>query len=200
MSESESESEDAVEVSESESSPSSESRRRRRYCRRPAGGPGASAHPPAVVPDPPSSEGLPPSRPSMMIYPFVETLRAGGFRRVGRGTSRDRYLMKLTWDGEVAWTRSMPAHHDVEETSSGRLLTLTLWIGRPARRNHDIRNDRLALLSPTGEPLETVSLYDLLSREPDRFPLQTVRPRTDAEGRTYVDLFHSNSVEWNRST
>jgi hypothetical protein len=109
-----------------------------------------------------------------------------------------RYLLKLAWDGRTVWKRPVPAHHDVEVTPSGELLTLVavyrtipeIDAARP------VRDNQLALLSAEGEPLQAVSLYDLFRAAPSLVKLQRVKGDQKRE----IDLFHANSVEWLRPT
>ncbi len=116
----------------------------------------------------------------------------------GRGfTDKSRCALRLSWDNNVIWKRNIPAHHDIEVTPSGRLLTLTVSYRRvPAiDPSVDIRDDRITLLGTDGIPLEHRSLYDAFSARPDLFSFQPVKPRRQWN-RDMVDLFHSNAIEW----
>ncbi|MDJ0868695.1 MAG: arylsulfotransferase family protein [Myxococcota bacterium] len=107
------------------------------------------------------------------------------------------YLMRLGWDGEVIWKRRVAAHHDVERTPRGQLLTLTSRFRRiPAvHRGAWIEDNSLALLTPDGELVEDASFFDLLRAAPDRFRLQRLAV-LERDGALEMDLFHANSVEW----
>lgn len=109
----------------------------------------------------------------------------------------DRYLLRFNWWGELLWKRRIAAHHDVERTPRGRLLTLTFKRrGIPAvNRRFDTRDDQLTLLADDGELLACLSLYDVISAKPQVFPLLNVRPDPTPPQR-WVDLFHANSIEW----
>jgi hypothetical protein len=109
-----------------------------------------------------------------------------------------RYLLKLAWDGRTVWKRPIPAHHDIEVTPRGQLLTLVaVYRTIPeVDATRPVRDNQLALLSPEGVLLETVSLYDLFAAAPDVVKLQRVKGDQKRE----VDLFHANSVEWLRPT
>jgi hypothetical protein len=108
-----------------------------------------------------------------------------------------RFLMRLSWEGEIEWERDMTSHHDVALGPGGSLFTLTY--------RHDlipsidpelpVRNHFIAEVSPEGEILAEVSFLDLLSDSPEILELQPVKPR-EFDGLTEVDLFHSNSIEW----
>jgi hypothetical protein len=138
----------------------------------------------------------------------VELLPDGDLLVVGWDASEEgepgiadekRYLVRFAWDGTLRWKRSMPAHHDVELTPRGQLLTLTF-----ARRlipsidtTIVVRDDRLTVLDLDGRAARSISFYDVLSRSPDVFPLSRVAPNR-AGGAPWIDLFHGNSVEWMR--
>jgi hypothetical protein len=109
-----------------------------------------------------------------------------------------RYLLKLAWDGRTVWKRPIPAHHDVEVTPSGQLLTLMAVYRKlpEVDASRPVRDNQLALLSADGVLLETLSLYDLFHASPSLVTLQRVKGDQKRE----VDLFHANSVEWVRAT
>jgi hypothetical protein len=127
-----------------------------------------------------------------LIVPGAEPARS----RDPEDLTARRYLLKLAWDGRTVWKRPIPAHHDVEVTPSGHLLTLVAVYRKipavdPAR---PVRDNQLALLSAEGVLLETASLYDLFAAAPGLVKLQRVKGDQKRE----VDLFHANSVEWLR--
>ncbi len=105
-----------------------------------------------------------------------------------------RYLLRLGWDGGLRWIRRLPAHHDVELTPAGRILTLTerARLIPEVDPGIPVSDHAWALLSPAGDLLEEVSLADVLLGSP-RFAASPGRTR-----REEIDLFHANSVEWMR--
>ncbi len=108
-----------------------------------------------------------------------------------------RFLLRLTWSGELVWKRQLPVHHDAELTPNGHILALTLGFrqlpgGDP---RIDLEDNSLALLSQEGELLHELSLYDLFSAA--RFQFQEVKAQKTL-GQRSIDLFHANSVEWMR--
>jgi len=114
-----------------------------------------------------------------------------------RAADDARYLMRLNWDGELLWKRQMRAHHDVEVTPSGNILTLT-FKRRDAPKIHPsvpIRIDRLTLLDQDGVRLESRSLLPAVLKHPEIFPITTKAP-DELGGDPWVDLFHANSCEW----
>jgi hypothetical protein len=134
------------------------------------------------------------------LLPNGDLLAVGSDTVVAAGqvaADEGRYLMRLSWDNQVLWKRMMFAHHDVEVTPRGQILTLTFQYRRVPEVDPDIdiRDDRLTLLDQDGRITETCSLYDALSARPDVFTFQPVAPKQEG-GRQMIDLFHANSVEW----
>lgn len=124
-------------------------------------------------------------------------LIVAGMSRVEKGkpTSRleNRFLLRMSWQGEIVWRTRIPAHHDAELTPHRRLLTLTMDHRKIVFWDSEnlVRDNYLSLLSLDGTALEERSLFDLLSTNDVGFELQRVAPH---EGE--IDLFHANSVEW----
>ena len=110
-----------------------------------------------------------------------------------------RYLLRLDLQGNVVWKAQLPAHHDVGLTPRNQLVTLTTsYRNLPAvHKRVEVQDNAIALLSLDGKLIEEASLYDLFAADPERFPLQRVRPRTK-RGQRDIDLFHANSVHWVR--
>jgi outer membrane protein assembly factor BamB len=110
-----------------------------------------------------------------------------------------RYVMKLDWSGELVWKRKIQAHHDIELMPGGSLLLLT-FERRTLPDIHstiDTRDDYLTMLDQDGHVLTSRSMLDAINRHPDVFPLEPAQP--SGRGlRPWVDLFHSNSLEWIR--
>jgi len=125
----------------------------------------------------------------------AELLPGGDLLVVGRAR-RKRVLLRLDFDGNVLWRRELDAHHDVEQTPSGRLLVLTM---NPRAETVDgeamtVRDDLLVLLDQDGGEIESVSLLDAFRRTEARTGgriLETVRSKRGAH-----DFFHANSIEW----
>jgi hypothetical protein len=144
--------------------------------------------------------------PSGQCWGNGELLAGGDFIVVGAEPSDlpdqaiaddARYILRFNWDGEIVWKRMLTAHHDVELTPRGQLLTLTFT--RRVVPTVDpvlpVRDEQLTLLSPAGELLETLSVYDVVRARPAVFPLGRVGP-DERGGARWIDLFHANSVEW----
>jgi len=130
------------------------------------------------------------------VWGRADLLPNGDLLAVGR-TGRTRFLVRLDFDGELVWRRELATHHDVEQTPSGDILTLTLSTrtetidGEPMR----VRDDSLTLLDPSGAERASVSLFEVFRRaeaRTGRALLQTVHTR---RGRAR-DFFHANSIEW----
>ncbi|MFT5052932.1 MAG: hypothetical protein ACI8QZ_004370 [Chlamydiales bacterium] len=108
-----------------------------------------------------------------------------------------RYLMRLNWDGNLIWKHPMRAHHDVEITPSGNILTLT-YVRRDVPNIHPnvpIRVDRLTMLDQDGMPIQSRSVLPAVLKHPEIFPITAKTPDT-LGGEEWVDLFHANSCEW----
>jgi hypothetical protein len=106
-----------------------------------------------------------------------------------------RYIMRLSWNGEVRWRSEISAHHDVSLTPDGKLLTLVLQRRRiPAiDPDNDVADDLMTWLSADGEVVESISLYDVLSSSTIPFPIQKAGGRGN-EAHRLIDIFHCNSV------
>lgn len=121
-------------------------------------------------------------------------------KRKGPGAAdAERYLMRLNWDGDVIFKRNNTAHHDVEMTPDGRILTLTLkrTIFPEVDENIPIRDDHLTLLDGDGQPIDSFSLYRSLSKKPEMVKLRIGGPQWFGGGE-WIDPLHANSAEWIR--
>lgn len=108
-----------------------------------------------------------------------------------------RYAMKLDWSSRLIWKRNLSAHHDIELTPDGRLLLLTFKRRLEPGIHPTVvtRDDQLTLLDQDGTVLESMSMLDAIRNDREIFPLQEVKP-SEQDGVPWVDLFHTNSVEW----
>ncbi len=111
-----------------------------------------------------------------------------------------RYLLRLDWDGRLLWKRKLTAHHDVEVRPDGMLAALT-FKRRQVPTIHpeiDTRDDRITILDPEdGTELHAQGMLFPALRSRAVFPLLYPEPN-DLGGTPWVDLFHSNSLEWMR--
>lgn len=100
----------------------------------------------------------------------------------------------MSWDGRRIWKRQFLAHHDLTVGPSGQILTLA--IRRRLMPEIDatlpVRDHRIALLSPEGREIQSLSLYDLLHAAPELVRLQPDAGRSP----TAIDPIHANTVEW----
>lgn len=110
-----------------------------------------------------------------------------------------RFLARYSWDGKILWKRFLTAHHDVETTPSGNLLTLTIRrrLEPAIHPSVTLRDEAISLLSADGTEQGSISLYDTFRHQPDAFAIQTVKPSKMGEVME-VDLIHANSIEWSR--
>ena len=122
-------------------------------------------------------------------------------RSVREEVSHARYAMRQSWEGETEWFHRIDSHHDLEVTPRGETLVLTY--------RHEVREDMhptiplqdqlLTVFTETGEIVREVSLYEVLSSDPNVFTLEPTPPRT-FDTFDEIDAIHANSVEWVRET
>lgn len=126
---------------------------------------------------------------------------AAGDREMRVVDDDDRYVLRMSWGGEMRWKHELPAHHDIEPGPNSDLLTLTIeQRDLPAvHPDYPTRDDRITKLSPTGEVLATRSIYDALAGAGERYTFQPMMPKPKPDG-FVVDLLHVNSVQWNPYT
>lgn len=120
--------------------------------------------------------------------------------------TRDRDLTKYDFDSNIVWRRRLRAHHDLAVHEDGRLFVLVR-----STREHPFRGgevpilaDAIAVLSPEGEPLETIDLLPLLHESISTHRLSRVQAAL-AEGTPAArlvrpggvgDVLHTNSIEF----
>jgi hypothetical protein len=116
-----------------------------------------------------------------------------------RIADESRYVLRLDWNGRVLWKRRLTAHHDIAPTPDGKLLAVTFErrIAQDIHPNIPTRDDNLTILDQDGDVVASHSMLDAVNRSPGVFPLIGVKP-SDLGGPPWIDLFHSNSVEWIR--
>jgi hypothetical protein len=107
------------------------------------------------------------------------------------------FVLRFDGSGRLLWRRELPAHHDIEQTPQGKLLVLTMHARQEPSVSPGLtlRDDHLTLLEPDGTQIASHSFLDAIRGNPDAFPLETGKP-SRLDGPLWVDLFHSNSVEW----
>lgn len=120
-------------------------------------------------------------------------------KSTGGLSDEKRYLLRMNWAGDVVWKLNLEAHHDAELTPRDQILTLSFQRREIPAIHPRIatRDDQLTLLTPDGEVLESLSLYDVLAARPDDFSFIEIKPTRSLDGQ-WIDLFHCNSVEWAR--
>jgi len=115
-----------------------------------------------------------------------------------RDTMLERsYIQRMSWDGELLWKTQLGAHHDNQLTPSGDIVTLTnSWRKVPeVSREHDTRDQGLALLTGDGQLIKDLSLYDVVARHQDILPYEENAPRGRFDTKE-IDILHVNTVEW----
>lgn len=117
-----------------------------------------------------------------------------------RGESADdrRFLMRLSWDGEVRWKRSLAFHHYIGDAPGGRFLALVYKDRRieAIDADHDVREDFVVVVSEDGEIVERASVYEMLAANPEVFEFQPKGAVDKGAGRVVVDLTHANALDW----
>lgn len=110
-----------------------------------------------------------------------------------------RYLLRLSWDGEIRWRRFLKVHHDIEITPQGSWLALMVEqrLVKEIDPEIEIWDDILTLLDDDGKVLDTLSIYDVVASSTLRLPIQ-IAGRTKKHGEQWIDLFHCNAAEWMR--
>lgn len=137
-------------------------------------------------------------------WDHAELLPDGGIAVVGARLDEDeaedpirigRYLMRLKQNGEVVWRLDVNAHHDVNLTPDGKLLTLVMNRRRVPEidPDNDIADDSLVLVSMDGRVLESLSLYDILAASTPRYSIQKAGAH-DAGKHHLLDVFHCNAI------
>ena len=109
------------------------------------------------------------------------------------------YLVRMDWSGELRWEKQIAAHHDVDVSPDGKILTL-VYEHRLIPERHEsvpVRDDKLVLLDSDGDLVEEQSMWDLLQGSPELLKVQRGRVRRFEGGRE-IDMFHTNTVEWLR--
>ncbi len=137
-----------------------------------------------------------------ILLPDGDLLTVGGSR-----------VTQYSSQGEMRWQRELRANHDVELAPTGGILTLSAdFRDLPSWDTHQIRDSSIVLLSPSGERLDSVSLWDVTSENDIGFELirrEAKSPRSQpgrseptaydegqgAKDKPYIDLFHCNKVE-----
>jgi len=113
---------------------------------------------------------------------------------VPEGGERQPFVARFGWEGAELWRLEIAAHHDLDVLPTGDLLVLTeRWSQPPGEYEESgIRENVLTRISPGGEILGELALYDLLAREEGllRWTVQESKEGWPA------DLLHLNSVRW----
>jgi len=117
--------------------------------------------------------------------------------RFGEEHLDSRYLLRLDWDGNVVWKSPVHAHHDVEVTPRGQILTLTMDYRREPEfhRGMDVRDNLFTVLDQDGAVAGSLSLFDMLTAPGVDFELMKTGMKTEDKHREF-DMLHCNSIEW----
>ena len=109
------------------------------------------------------------------------------------------YILRFNWKGQLLWKRNYQAHHDIEVTPGGKLLALTFQqkLVPHIHPEIELRAEKMVMLEQDGTMIESHSLLNGIESNPGVFPLVSVEPKVKP-GRKFIDLLHSNSIEWMR--
>jgi hypothetical protein len=145
------------------------------------------------------------ARPGDRSWSNAQLLENGDLLVIGQEASDERagvldehrYLLRLTWAGEERWRVPVNAHHDLELTPDGRIAVLSFRRNREPglKEGLELREDTVELFDLEGRKLEERSLVEVLRSKPELYTMQRVQPTQEGDLR-YVDLIHSNSVEF----
>jgi len=104
-----------------------------------------------------------------------------------------KFIMRLSWDGEVRWRHEFPAHHEVAATPDGRFIVLMDQKRLVAEIDAELplRDNLIRVISADGDIVEDLSLVDALSSRKDIFELESIASQSPA-----MDILHSNSLHW----
>ena len=111
-----------------------------------------------------------------------------------------RYLLRLDREGGVVWKRLLSVHHDVEVTPDGRIAALAFErrVVPLIDARTPVRDDRIALFDAAdGAPLGACGILASVLGRRALFPLAAI-PADELGGEPWIDLFHTNSLEWMR--
>jgi outer membrane protein assembly factor BamB len=110
-----------------------------------------------------------------------------------------RFMRALDWNSNVLWQSDFPAHHDVEPTPDGNLLTMTFVdreVTHPRGGNKWIIDDTGVIANPQGKVIEEYSLWDLFTASPKIVDVKQIPSRGKRGGHQVFDIFHMNSAQW----
>ena len=101
-----------------------------------------------------------------------------------------RYIMRVSWHGELRWRYNLPVHHDVSLSPDGRMTTLAFQnVRAPQVSEVPVRDDVVAIISEDGSVAAQLSLFSVMTQA--GFAFQKVKPSGED-----VNLFNANTVRW----
>jgi len=109
------------------------------------------------------------------------------------------YLMRMTWEGDVIWKKTLATHHDADITPDGYIVSLDDCVRSVPDFGPDvlIRDNHVIRLTLDGEKVDQRSLYDVFTSNPELVTVELPK-KVFKEGGAKIDIFHANSVEWMR--
>jgi Arylsulfotransferase (ASST) len=106
-------------------------------------------------------------------------------------------VVKLDKDSRLRWKHATLAHHDAFVADDGRIYALaheTRSVAAISDRYPSLLDD-IEVLSPSGERLRRISVFDAIQSSPYAFLLPRVAGLAIQPGMDAVDVLHTNHVE-----
>lgn len=119
-----------------------------------------------------------------------------------------RYVLRLSWEGEIIWKRDIPVHHDISAMPDGNFILITMNLrSLPEITPYTpVRDDRLVVISQDGKELRHRSVFDMIRARTDVFTLEPAPTPGILKRLAFAvglkdpppcyDCFHGNAVEW----
>ncbi|HWZ85462.1 MAG TPA: arylsulfotransferase family protein [Thermoanaerobaculia bacterium] len=106
-------------------------------------------------------------------------------------------VVKLDKDSRLLWKRVALAHHDAFVADDGTIYALVheRRVVPTISDRHPLLVDDVEVLSPSGERLRVISLFDAIQGSPYAFLLPRTAGLVLEPGTDMVDVFHTNHVE-----
>ena len=109
-----------------------------------------------------------------------------------------RFVLRMSWEGEVRWRKDCTAHHDIDLTPEGKLLLLGESHLTTTEVNPDcgVVDNSLILMTLDGELLSEFPLYDVLRSDPTILPFVEKHTEETCSRGVPGDCLHLNSFQW----
>lgn len=97
-------------------------------------------------------------------------------------------IVRIDADSKLLWSHAGDNHHDLDVDGDGRIFVLGQRnrVNPLTEKRNLIADDLITILSPDGEVLDELSIYDCFARSDYASLLEFIKPRGD--------IFHTNTV------